>query len=74
MEKFLSPFQTTFVPNWWIRENIIVAHKILHTMNKKKGKKGKGAFLGIEIDIKKTYDNIKWNFILQVRSRLGFST
>lgn len=53
-----------------IVENIILAQEILYTM---KGKKGKGALLGIKINMNKTYDKIESRIIVQIMLRLVFS-
>lgn len=39
-----------------------------------KRKRGSGALVGIKIGMNKVYDKMKWGLILQVLTRLGFST
>lgn len=38
-----------------------------------KNKKGRWALIGIKIDMDKAYDKLKWELIIQVMKRLGFS-
>lgn len=48
LENLISPNKSVFIPERWIAGNIIVANKVVHSMNRKKGFKG---LLGIKVDI-----------------------
>ena len=56
----IGPHQTSFVPGSHITENIIVTQEIIHSMRRKKGRKG---FMAIKVDLEKAYDRLSWNFI-----------
>lgn len=55
----ISPLQVSFVPRCQIQDNIIIAHELIHTMNRMKGRRG---FMTIKID-EKAYDRLSWSFI-----------
>ncbi|XP_060972639.1 uncharacterized protein LOC133038488 [Cannabis sativa] len=65
----ISPAQTTFVKGRLIAENTAVAKEIVHSMRKKRGKKG---FMMIKLDMEKAYDKMSWNFILEVLEIMKF--
>ncbi|XP_060969051.1 uncharacterized protein LOC133036541 [Cannabis sativa] len=65
----ISPAQTAFVHGRLIAENTAVAREIVHSMMKKKGKKG---FMMIKLDMEKAYDKMDWGFILNTLQGLGF--
>ena len=56
----IGPHQTSFVPGRHITENIIVAQEIIHSMRRKKRRKG---FMAIKVDLEKAYDKLSWSFI-----------
>lgn len=63
MSHLVFPLQIGFVLGRTIHENIIVAKEIMHSMQKKKGKKG---FFAIKIDLTKAYDKLNWEFIWHI--------
>lgn len=42
-------------------DNIIITQEVVHSMRRKKGKKG---WMVIKIDLEKAYDRVCWDFIL----------
>jgi hypothetical protein len=56
----ISPYQSSFILGRSIHHNIIVAHEMVHSMSRMKGKK---MFMSIKIDLEKAYDRLNWNFI-----------
>ena len=60
MSKLISEVQSSFVPGRYIRDNIIVAQEIIHSMRKMKGNRG---FMAIKVDLEKAYDCLNWSFI-----------
>ncbi|KAM6595903.1 hypothetical protein CsatA_006427 [Cannabis sativa] len=65
----ISPAQTAFVKGRQIAENTAVAREIVHSMSKKRGKKG---FMMIKLDMEKAYDKMSWSFILEVLRTMNF--
>ena len=69
LPKIISPLQLAFVPSRNIQDNTILAHKLLYSFKNKKGKRG---FMFLNLDIKKAFDKMEWDFILYVMMKLGF--
>jgi len=53
MPQIIDVYQSSFVPRRYINDNIIIAHEIMHSVRKMKGKKG---LMSIKVDLKKAYD------------------
>uniref|UniRef100_A0A803NH51 Reverse transcriptase domain-containing protein n=1 Tax=Cannabis sativa TaxID=3483 RepID=A0A803NH51_CANSA len=70
LPKLISPTQTAFVKGRCITENTLIAREVVHSMKRKKGKRG---FMMIKIDMEKAYDNLDWDFIIVVLYQMGFS-
>ncbi|XP_074293279.1 uncharacterized protein LOC141620258 [Silene latifolia] len=69
MDDLVSPFQSAFVPNRSIADNIVIAQEILHTINHRSyGKKG---MMALKADMSKAYDRLNCNFIKGVLSYLN---
>lgn len=68
MPSIISPYQTGFIPTRSIHENVVVAHELLHTMYKMRGKNGSFA---VKVDLAKAYDHIRWDFIASVLEEIG---
>ncbi|KAK4282627.1 hypothetical protein QN277_013982 [Acacia crassicarpa] len=60
MEKIVSPYRVSFVPNRQIQDNIIIVQELIHSMNKMRGRK---AYMAIKIDLIKAYDRVSWQFM-----------
>jgi len=60
LNSLISPFQSSFIPKRGTADNAIIAHEIVHSMNKKKWKK---CYLLFKIDFEKAYDRVYWNFL-----------
>jgi hypothetical protein len=69
LPKFISPFQTAFVPGRLMQDNSILAHEMLHTL---KHKRGRGGLMAINIDMEKAFDKMEWPFLLAILKQLGF--
>lgn len=69
MGRIISENQNAFVPARAIQDNIIITHKILHAM--KKRKKGKESLMAIKVDIAKAYDHVEW-LLEGVMRTIGF--
>lgn len=62
LDKLVSPQQAAFIPGRKGSDNVIIAQELIHSMTKKKGRKGA---LAIKIDLEKAYDRIEWSFLHQ---------
>lgn len=70
LDSIVSHFQSAFILNRKIQDNIIISHEILHSFKKKRAKNG---YMAIKLDLSKTFDRLEWPFIIVVFKKLGFS-
>ena len=63
LSNLISPFQTAFIPGRRGVDNVIIAQELIHSLHKKKGRKG---FFILKIDLEKAYDRLEWSFICEV--------
>jgi len=61
LQRIIHPCQSAFVPDHAIHDNILVDHEI---MNKFKYCEGKKGYVALKLDMKKVYDRIEWDFLL----------
>ena len=52
------------MPGRWIAENCVLAHELSTTIKRKRN--GRGALVGLKIDMSKAYDRLEWSFIERV--------
>ncbi|XP_026381662.1 uncharacterized protein LOC113276289 [Papaver somniferum] len=72
MDRLISPFQSAFVANRQIHDNVVISQEILHSF-KRKRKSNKNDYLAIKLDLSKSFDRLEWSFIIAVFKKLGFS-
>ena len=72
MDSIISPYQNVFIQGRNIFDNILLAHEIMDTLRKKKGRKD--SFGALKIDINKAYDRVDWNFLRAVLIVMKFDT
>lgn len=59
------------MPNRQSRDNIIITQEVIHSMRRKKGKKG---WMAINIGLQQAYDRLNWNFIIDTLKEIGLPT
>lgn len=70
LTKLISSSQSSFITGRSTTDNVIIIQKNLHSLRKKKGKKG-GMIL--KIDLEKAYDKISCEFLAKMLRFLNFS-
>ena len=60
MPKLIGPAQASFIPGRLSTENIVVVQEAVHSMRKKKGRRG---WMLLKLDLEKAYDRIRWDFL-----------
>ena len=64
-DHIISPTQSTFMRGRNIFEGVVILHETIHELHQKK-------LNGVifKIDFEKTYDKVRWPFLLQTLERL----
>ncbi|KAG7591715.1 Zinc finger CCHC-type [Arabidopsis thaliana x Arabidopsis arenosa] len=60
MPKLIGPAQSSFIPGRLSVDNIVVVQEAVHSMRRKKGRKG---WMLLKLDLEKAYDRIQWDFL-----------
>ncbi|KAK9921713.1 hypothetical protein M0R45_030213 [Rubus argutus] len=66
----ISEFQSAFVPNRLIHDNVVAAFEILHNL-KRRGRKSRQK-VAVKLDMAKAYDRVEWRFIRRMLEVMGF--
>lgn len=67
----ITEHQLAFAKNRLITDNNLIAFETLHCM--KNYNSGLSGFMGLKLDMSKTYDRVKWDFLENLMRRMGFS-
>ncbi|XP_019163505.1 PREDICTED: uncharacterized protein LOC109159849 [Ipomoea nil] len=65
----IGPHQNSFLPGRSTQDNVILTQEMVHTMHKKRGRKG---IMVIKIDLHKAYDSVDWGFLDNTLDGFGF--
>jgi hypothetical protein len=66
--RLISPQQTTFIGGRYILESVVVAHEVVHNIDK-----GKNPGVVLKLDYEKAYDRVNIDFLFEILSTRGFS-
>lgn len=70
LQEIIGENQSAFVAKRLITDNVLVAHKLMSHISKKK--KGKCGEMAVKLDMSKAYDRVEWDCLQQVMQNLGF--
>ena len=62
--------QNAFISDRLITDNVLVAHELMHHINRKKN--GKCREMALKLDMSKAYDWVEWGCLQQIMAKLGF--
>lgn len=71
MQKTINEFQSAFIVDRLITNNIILGFEALHWIRSRK--KGKTGYAALKLDMSKAYDIVEWSFVEKIMEKLGFS-
>lgn len=60
-QRIVSPTQSAFIKGRFILESVVVAHEVVHSINKS-GEPG----VILKLDYEKTYDRVSWKFLFDL--------
>jgi hypothetical protein len=69
LPEIISDNQNAFVPGRLISDNILLAHESIHTIKRKRDKKG---LCAVKLDMHKGYDRVEWVFFEKIMLKMGF--
>ncbi|KAG7559686.1 Reverse transcriptase domain [Arabidopsis thaliana x Arabidopsis arenosa] len=69
ISKLIGPAQSSFIPGRLSIDNIVVVQEAVHSMRRKKGRKG---WMLLKLDLEKAYDRIRWDFLEDTIRAAGF--
>ncbi|XP_019164608.1 PREDICTED: uncharacterized protein LOC109160818 [Ipomoea nil] len=69
MCRIIGPHQNSFLPGRSTLDNVILTQEVIHTMNKRKCRKG---LMVVKVDLQKAYDSVDWAFLKDTLEGFGF--
>jgi hypothetical protein len=70
LPNIISLNQSAFVPGRLIKDNVMLAYELTHYMQNRR--KGLDEYAALKLDMSKSYDRVKWDFLRQMMLKLGF--
>uniref|UniRef100_A0A803PJH0 Reverse transcriptase domain-containing protein n=1 Tax=Cannabis sativa TaxID=3483 RepID=A0A803PJH0_CANSA len=64
LDKIISPYQSAFVSDRVIFDNILIAQEIIHAINSRKS--GKLGWAALKLDMSKAFDRVEWHYLESV--------
>uniref|UniRef100_A0A803P649 Reverse transcriptase domain-containing protein n=1 Tax=Cannabis sativa TaxID=3483 RepID=A0A803P649_CANSA len=71
LPRIISPNQAAFVRGRHIAENTMITREVVHSMNKRRGKRG---YMLLKLDLEKAYDKLDRDFLISVLHQIGFGS
>ncbi|KAL9668970.1 hypothetical protein QQ045_006511 [Rhodiola kirilowii] len=71
LPEIISQNQSAFIRGRLITDNILIAHELSHSMNRRN--KQKTGSMSLKLDMSKAYDRIEWSFLEKMMLSMGFS-
>lgn len=68
----ISENQVAFIPGRNIIDNVLIAHEMLHSLQKRK--RWSKSYMAVKTDISKAYDRLEWKFLEDTMTCMGFDT
>ncbi|XP_074313863.1 uncharacterized protein LOC141649061 [Silene latifolia] len=68
----ISDSQQAFVLGRLMSDGCLVAHEVLHYINKTR--KGTNCYAALKLDMSKAFDRVSWHFLMAVMRHMGFPT
>ncbi|XP_074290558.1 uncharacterized protein LOC141617273 [Silene latifolia] len=68
----VSDSQQAFVPGRLMSDSCLIAHEVLHYINKTT--KGTNCYAVLKLDMNKAFDRVSWSFLMLIMKRMGFPT
>lgn len=72
LPSIIGDYQSAFVLDRLISNNILVAFEVFHSMNHSNARK-RGS-MAVKLDMSKAYDRIEWDYLKVVMLKMGFSS
>ena len=70
LPSIITKHQSAFTKERLISDNILVAFKTLHSMQKYKG--GSYGYMTLKLDMSKAYDQVEWYYLEGIMRKMGF--